>query len=130
MKNTKKRTVLIVEDETILRQTLIDNLISEGFNVLQEEDGETGLQLALQKHPDIILLDIILPKVDGLTMLKKLRKDKWGKTVLVVLLTNLSNSEKIAEAVKCHACGYLVKTDWKINEVIERIKELLSQLKD
>lgn len=129
MENTKKYTILIVEDNLILLKTLTDNLIGEGFLPLQARDGEEGLAIALDRHPDLILLDILMPVMDGLTMMKKLRtKDAWGKKVPIILLTNLSpDEEKIMKSiVEDEPAYYLVKTDNKISDVIEKIKERLN----
>lgn len=121
------KKILIVEDEISPLKALVAKFSREGFNVLQAEDGETGLRLALQEHPDLILLDIILPKMDGLTMLKKLREDERGTKVPVILLTNLSDSQKVAEAVEHHACDYLVKSDWPLEAVVQKVKEKLAE---
>lgn len=133
MENSKKQTILVVEDEFIMRQTLMDNLTSEGFNVLQAKDGVEGLAVISEHHPDLILLDILMPRMDGLTMMQELRnQDEWGKKVPIILLTNLSPDEDrimkiIAENEPTY---YLLKVDWKIGDVIEKIKERLSQFKD
>lgn len=119
------KTVLIIEDEKQLLHVLHDKLLREGFTVLEATDGEKGLALALEKHPDIILLDIVMPKIDGITMLKKLRLDEWGKTVPVIVLTNLSDNERLAESMQNNVFDYLIKTDWKLEDVIRKIKEKL-----
>jgi two-component system alkaline phosphatase synthesis response regulator PhoP len=131
MENTKKHTILVVEDESVMLQTLRDNLVSNGFNVLQAKDGAEGLTVASAHHPDLILLDILMPGMDGLEMMQKLRaQDAWGKKVPIIILTNLSPEEdkiinRIAEDEPAY---YLVKTDWNISNVIERIKERLSRI--
>ena len=96
-------------------------LMLEGFIVLEAENGEEGLDVALRDHPDLILLDIIMPKMDGLTMLKKLREDVRGKNTKVILLTNLSDNEKVSEALLQGSYDYLVKSDWKIGDVVAKI---------
>jgi len=129
MENTKKHTILVVEDEPAMCQTLMDNLVSEGFNVLQAKDGVEGLAVSSAHHPDLILLDILMPQMDGLTMMQKLRaQDAWGKKVPIILLTNLSPDEDriMKRVTEDEPAYYLVKTDWKMNEVMEKIKERLS----
>ncbi len=118
------KKILIVEDDIILLSTLADNFTKEGFEIIKAEDGEEGLASALNVKPDLILLDILLPKMDGITLLKKLRQDAWGKNVLVIILTNLNSPPQITEAVRW-ATDYLVKSDWKIEDVIKRVKEKL-----
>ena len=94
--------------------------------ILEAHDGEEGLKISLKEQPDIILLDIVMPKMDGITMLKELREDRWGKNAKVLLLNTLSRNEKIAEAMSLGTFEYLIKTDWKIEEVVKRVKEKLS----
>ena len=120
------KKVLVVEDDIILASTIADNLTQASFDAIRASDGEEGLALALEKKPDLILLDIILPKMDGITLLKKLRQDAWGKSVPVVVLTNLNSAKDIAEAVEW-AQDYLVKSDWKVEDVIKRVKDRLSR---
>lgn len=122
--NTKKK-VLIVEDDESLRNVLADKLKHEDFAVLEAKDGEEGLKLALKNKPDIILLDIIMPKMDGIEMLKKLREDQWGKTVSVLLLTNDTDPQHMIETLKVNASDYLIKSEWELEAVIKKIKETL-----
>jgi two-component system, OmpR family, alkaline phosphatase synthesis response regulator PhoP len=124
MENEKiVRTILIVDDEIPLLRALVDKCSNERFNVLEGKDGQEGLESALENHPDLILLDIMMPRMDGLTMLEKLRLDNWGKDVPVILLTNLNDPDKVAEAVKYGVYDYLVKTNWKLEDVINKINE-------
>lgn len=118
-----KKVILAVEDEDPLRMVLRDVLTVEGYRILEAKNGIEGLEVALREHPDLILLDILMPKMDGLEMLKKLREDEWGRKVPVIVLTNLSDNEDIAKAVEEDVFEYFVKTDIKINEVITRIRE-------
>lgn len=119
------KTILIVEDEAPLRNALRDKLSRENFTVLEANNGEKGLEIALREHPDLILLDIIMPVMDGIIMLNKLRENEWGKTAKVFILTNLSDNEKMANAIKQGSYEYFLKSDWKIQEVIEKIHEKL-----
>src|SRR3989344_8117364 len=121
-----KKTILIIEDESVLCKTLKEKFVSEGFAALTAEDGEEGLKLALEKRPDLILLDILLPKMDGMTMLKKLREENdWGKNAKVILLTNVDSPDMIAEGLKVgfdESYDYLVKTNWTLDEVVKKVK--------
>lgn len=120
-----KNKILIVEDELELLEVLAQKFEMEKFEVTKAANGEIGLEQALQKHPDLILLDIIMPVMDGVTMLKRLRQDSWGKDVPVILLTNLSDESKIAEAMQHGVYDYLVKADWNINDVVAKVKSRL-----
>ena len=113
----------MVEDEAPLRELLITELKREGILALGAKDGEEGLTVALKEHPDLLLVDIIMPKKDGLEMVRSLRDDAWGKEASVVLLTNLNDSEKIVQAIEYGAREYLVKADWKIEDVIRMVKD-------
>ncbi len=119
------KTILIVEDEQNLLDVLADKLGASGFSVLKAENGEKGLDLALKYHPDLILLDILMPKMDGLTMVRRLREDVWGSTASVIILTNLVDNEKVMEAVKNKVSDYLIKTDCKLKDLVEMIKKKL-----
>lgn len=122
---TKPKRVLVVEDEEAMAGAIEDKFTREGFEISQAKNGEEGLEKALRDHPDLILLDIVMPKMDGLEMLSKLRDDIWGKTVPVILLTNYGDIEKITDAVKSNVACYLLKTDWKLENVVAKVKETL-----
>lgn len=120
------KTILIVEDEQAIRSVLVDALKKESFNVLEAENGGVGLSEALTKHPDLILLDIILPVMDGVTMLKRLREDEWGKKVEVIMLTNLSDANDVADALSHGVHDFLVKADWKLENLMGVVKQKLN----
>jgi len=108
-------------------QALVEKFGREEFETLEAGNGEDGLATALKEHPDIILLDIVMPKMDGMTVLKKLREDEWGKKVPVILLTNLSatGADIIEGIVEQEPSYYLVKSDWKIEDVVAKVKDTL-----
>lgn len=123
--NKSRQHILVIEDELPIIQALQDKFTRAGFEVSSAKNGKDGLEIALKEQPDLILLDLVLPKMDGMTMLKKLRDDEWGKDVPVIILTNLSDMKKVDEAAKDYVFDYLIKADWKIEEVVERVKERL-----
>jgi len=128
--NEDIKKVLVVEDDPPVLRALVDKLTREGFDVLQGKNGEEGLAIALAERPDIILLDILMPVMDGSTMMKKLREEnEWGKKVPIILLTNLSTAEiKIVKAVvEADPAYYLVKTNWSMAAVMSKVKETLSK---
>lgn len=122
---TKNKTILVIEDEETTLQALTDIFAGEGFDILKAKDGPEGLELALRKHPDLILLDIILPKMTGISMLKKLRADDWGKNAKVIILTNLNEIGTMATALENGVYDFLIKTDWKLRDLVKRVKETL-----
>ena len=119
--------ILIIEDEASMTKALKDKLSHEGYEVISSKDGEDGLNKALEEHPDLILLDIIMPKMDGLTVLKKLREDEWGKNAEVIILTNLSDNEEISRAISDGKGEYLIKTDWKMEDIVNKVKSKLNK---
>jgi DNA-binding response OmpR family regulator len=116
--------LLIVEDERTILNALSLKFEKENFKVSTARNGEEGLKMALKTKPDLILLDIVMPVMDGMTMLKHLRKDKWGKTAQVIVLTNLSDST-VAEALENNVYDYLLKADWNISDVVRKVRERL-----
>ena len=123
MENNKK--ILVVEDEISLRGALRNKLAREGFVVLEAKNGKEGLEMALSAHPDLILLDIVMPVMDGMTMLQKLREDAWGAEAKIFMLTNLSDTSKVADAIMQGSYDYLVKTDWTLEDIVARIGKKL-----
>lgn len=119
-------TVLIVEDEHTLREALHDKLKREGCIVFEARDGKEGLAIALKEHPSLILLDIVMPVMDGIAMLKALREDPRGKDIPVIMLTNLNGDDKVAEAVDLGSYEYFVKADHSLEDIIMSVKNKFS----
>jgi DNA-binding response OmpR family regulator len=121
--NDKK--LLIIEDDLILQDALSQYLIKEGFDVKSAGDGEIGLKMALTDKPDLILLDIILPKKDGYAVLTEVRANENTKNIPIVLLTNLGSISDVEKALELGATTYLIKADYKLEEVTMKVKDLL-----
>ncbi len=123
------KTILIIEDEKSLREATVDILELKGFLALSAKNGKEGVEIALLKHPDLILLDLIMPEMDGMTTLKKIREDAWGNTVPVIILTNLSEiNGNVADDVAAHIpTEYLIKSDWKLHDIIKKIDNILKK---
>jgi CheY-like chemotaxis protein len=121
--------ILIVEDEPILNKALTEFLTEEGFSVLNAFDGEEAIELTKTKKPDLILLDIILPKKDGYEVLDELRADEKTTKIPIILLTNLESAENIQKAFDRGATTYLVKSNYKLEDIIKKIKEVLGHEK-
>jgi len=119
------KKILVVYDEDVVIKALSSQFDQNDVKVLSAKDGEAGLKIALDQHPDLILLDLVMPKMDGMTMLSKLRQDEWGDKAQVIILTNLSDQEKVAQAVDQGTYDYLVKVDWNVSDVVNKIKEML-----
>ncbi len=115
--------ILVVDDDEALLKIISDKLTAENFSVLQAKNGLEGLTTALKEHPDLVLLDIVMPEMDGLTMLKKLREDAWGKDVRVIITTNLADDKKTEEAMTQGVYDFLVKTEWSLDDLILKVKD-------
>ena len=123
---TSKNKILIVEDEATLQKTLTEILIQNDYNVLNALDGLRGLEIAQKEKPDLILLDIILPKMDGFEVLKRLKKDESTSSIPVIILTNLSDASDIQKTLDLGATTYLVKADFHLEDVLKKIEETLN----
>lgn len=124
----KGKHVLIVEDEMSLQEILTDELEHQGFRVSNALDGGKAMQVAMHENPDLILLDLLMPQVDGMTFLTTLRKNIWGKDIPVIILTNVNDVGEVSRAVEHEAYDYLVKANVTVPEIIERIKKRLGML--
>ena len=124
-KETVKKKILIIDDNVNLTGVLVDKFTSSGFEALGAYDGEDGLKKALEFRPEIILLDIVMPKMDGLEMLKKLREDEWGGKVKVIILTALGEASNIATAMESKVTSYLIKTDYSLDQIVKNVQERL-----
>lgn len=123
------KKILIVEDEPATSAVLQERFIKEGFSVTVAPNGALGLEHALADHPDLILLDIILPVMDGITMLKDLRADAWGNTAKVIVLTALTANDLTDIRNSSIDLDYfLMKTDWTLDGVVEVVKKRLGIL--
>lgn len=124
---SKNQTILIVEDEQVLRSTLADTLRKNGFLTIEAKDGKEAISVALAKHPDLILLDLLMPIMDGIASLKTIRKDEWGKDVPVIILTNLSATDEqlIQDMVAEKPEYYLIKSTWTMQDIVKQIEKIL-----
>lgn len=125
MSTEQTKKVLVVEDEQDLRDALKTALSYEHFETFAAGDGEEGLRIALLEKPDLILLDLMMPKMDGLSVLKALRADEWGKGVTVIVMTALDDLERVAEVMEHGGTEYLVKSNISLNMVVAKVKEKL-----
>lgn len=119
--------ILIVEDEKTLLNILADELSKNGFEVLKANNGEEGLESALKSHPDLILLDILMPVMNGIKVLEELNKDSWGKDAKVILLTNLSEPVRETSTMDLSKIDYIVKSDMALSAVVEVVKSKLQK---
>lgn len=119
------KKILIAEDDRSLLLALEEEFTNEGFSVVTALDGEEGLIVAEKEKPDLLLVDIKMPKIDGVTMVRKLKE--VGNNAPVMFLTNLDDMKHISDAVEVSKSDYLVKSDWKLEDIVKRVKEKLGQ---
>lgn len=127
MSDTLNKTILFVEDEIAQREPLVEMLSANGFTVLQAADGRQGLDLALKEKPDLILLDLIMPEMDGVSFMRSLRQDDWGANVPLIMFTNVSpDTENTIRTIdEFKPSFYLTKGDLTLEEIVNKIKEVL-----
>lgn len=123
----KQKKILVVEDEKNLREAISDVLRAENFITLEAKNGKEGIKIALKERPDLILLDLLMPEMDGMTAFEKIRKDTWWAKVPVIILTNLNpTAEKLVQDVILNEpLFYLIKSDWKLHDIVDKIEETL-----
>lgn len=125
MAEKKKYTILLVEDDSFLSNIYKTKFEMEGFEVISAADGEAGLALAKSKKVDVILLDILLPKMDGFSVLKELKADKNAKDVPVILLTNLGQKDDVSRGLELGATDYLIKAHFKPSETVAKVRKVI-----
>lgn len=119
------KKVLFIEDEAVLQKTVGDTLVRNGYEVYQALDGEIGVRIAHEKTPDLILLDLIMPRKNGFEVLEDLKKDPATKAIPVIVLTNLEGPEEIERVMSAGATGYLVKANYSLEEVLQKVRETI-----
>lgn len=121
----KNPQVLIVEDDTFLSGMYVTKLELEGIDVELASDGQQALSVVQKRKPDVILLDILMPKMSGFDVLAWLKKNKETKDIPVILLTNLGEKEDVQKGLKLGAVDYLIKAHFLPSEVVEKIKRIV-----
>lgn len=122
----KKIKILIVEDDTFLAGIYANKFEKEGFEVCLATDGEAGFKAVQKENPDIVLLDILLPKLDGFEVLERMKADTAVKSIPVILLTNLGQKEDVDKGLKLGAADYLIKAHFMPSETVDKVKKVLS----
>jgi len=117
--------ILIVEDDRFLRELIAKKLKNEGYEVLEAVDGEEGLKRIKEEKPDLVLLDLILPGMDGFEVLEKTKEDTETAHIAVIILSNLGQREEVERGLKLGAIDYLIKAHFTPGEIIEKVKNIL-----
>ena len=119
------KTILIIEDDKFLRELIAQKLIKEGFEISEAVDGEEGIKKIKEEKPDLVLLDLILPGIDGFEVLSKMKEDPALASIPVIILSNLGQKEDVEKGLKLGAVDYLIKAHFTPGEIIEKIKAAL-----
>jgi len=122
---TRGKRILLVEDDRVLRRACEASLRQRGFTVLSAADGEEGLRLAQAESPDLVLLDLLMPKLPGIEVLRALKSEATTRAIPVLVLSNSSRERDVEQVTDLGAVGYLVKADLSLEELGERVTRLL-----
>lgn len=123
--DSAKKKILIADDDQHVIDTVGSVLKDAGFEVLTAFDGQEGLDTALKEKPDLLVLDIIMPKKSGLETLFELRQNSWGKNVPIIILTNVNDNEQLAKALELGVDEYMIKSNVHLSHIAERAKHIL-----
>lgn len=123
----EKKKILVVDDDPAILQILTDKLISERFNVVQAHNGVEALQFSYSEHPEMILLDLLMPEMSGLEVMKELReRDEWGKSIPIIVITNVDPDEDTVRAVaKAKPFFFFSKGIFSLDDLVKKIREKL-----
>lgn len=119
--------ILLIEDDNMLREMYSAKFGREGYEVHKSDNGSDGVKIAIEIKPDIILLDIIMPKMDGFAALKELRKKEETQSIPVILLTNLGQDKDIEKGKKLGADDYFIKANHTPAEIVEKVREMIGK---
>ena len=119
------KKILIVEDDKFLRELIAQKLIKEGYDIAEAVDGEKGIKAVEDEKPDLVLLDLILPGIDGFDVLAKMKEDPKMAEVPVIILSNLGQKDDIERGLRLGAVDYLIKAHFTPGEIIGKIKSIL-----
>lgn len=121
------KKILFIEDESALQKAMGAILKQDGYEIVSALNGEDGLKMAQKEIPDLIVLDLVLPKLHGFEVLKELKEDKKTKNIPVIVLTNLEGAQDVEKAIKMGATTYLVKSSYSLEEVTDKIKSVFNK---
>ncbi len=119
------KSILVVEDDQFLRDLIVKKLEEEGLNIIQAVDGEEGLQFIKENKPALVLLDLILPGIDGFEVLKQAKSDPETKDIPIIILSNLGQKDDIERGLELGARDFMVKAHFTPEEIVKKAKEVL-----
>lgn len=119
------KKILIVEDDKFLRELISQKLMKEGYDIAEAVDGVKGVEAVKSEKPDLVLLDLILPELDGFGVLAKVKEDPQASQIPIIILSNLGQKDDIEKGLKLGATDYLIKAHFTPNEIVDKIKTIL-----
>lgn len=122
-----QKTVLIIDDDPLFQEELTGALVGVGYRVENAYDGEAGFRSIIKGAPDLVILDLILPKKDGFKVLQEMKRVEETRRIPVIVLSNLQNSDNIEIAVRLGATDYLVKSNYTVGQIVQKIRSLLGK---
>jgi DNA-binding response OmpR family regulator len=120
-----EKYILVIEDDKFLRELITQKIAKEGYKVLGAIDGEDGIKKIKSEKPDLVLLDLILPGIDGFEVLTRMKEDQTISSIPVIILSNLGQKEDVERGLKLGAADYLIKAHFTPGEIIEKVKNIL-----
>jgi len=126
MNNKKNITILLIEDDPFLSSMYSTKFEIEGFNIISANNGENGLEAVSKNKVDVILLDILMPKMNGFEVLENLKKQQKTAKIPVIILTNLNQKDEIDKGLALGADDYLIKAHFMPSEVVDKIEKILN----
>lgn len=117
--------ILIIEDDKFLRELITQKLVKEDFEISEAVDGEEGIKKIKEEKPDLVLLDLILPGIDGFEVLSRMKKELTSASIPVIILSNLGQKDDVEKGLKMGAIDYLIKAHFTPGEIIDKIKAAL-----
>lgn len=121
------KRILLIEDDDVQRKAFETKFSSEGFEVHLAKNGEEGLEVAIREKPDVLLLDLMMPKVDGIEFLKQLREDEWGKSAKVIVFTNRDDREAVSECLQYGVFEVFLKANESLEGIVEEVNEYIEK---
>lgn len=119
--------ILVAEDDKLISKSLCDALKTAGLDPTPAYDGEEAVAKAKEIMPDLVLLDIMMPKLDGISVLWELKADPNTAKISVIVLTNIGDVETISKIVEAGAVDYLLKSDQSVDDIIQKVKDVLAR---
>lgn len=119
------KKILVVEDDKFLRELIAQKIMKEGYDVIEAVDGEKGAESIKKEKPDLVLLDLILPGIDGFEVLAKMKSDPATNQIPVIILSNLGQKDDIEKGLEMGANDYLIKAHFTPGEIMEKISSVM-----